>query len=546
MDSNPSEITANEAGSLPAPAETAAPQPWLPRWEALVAAVVIALFAAVNFHNIHEYGMSWDEPAGMYRGQDMANIIAHVFKGAPYEPDYFSHSRFHPTFYAWLNYLLSGVLVDHSMDPVAAGHVLNLLVATFGLAVLYAFATRLFSPRIGLFAVLFLALYPRFIAHAHFNSKDMPVMVFAMFALYLIYLAATSRRIILWICAGVAMGIAASTKLEALMILPMSVVPAAMWFFGREKGIHGPEGYFTRKKVIGPLVFAGTAAATVFVLWPALWLDPFFAFRAVGFFSGEFEFFQIPYLNRVYMVGRVPWHYTAVHMLAVTPILTLACAICGVVALGNRLRHGEKLLEATLVLSWAALPVLIRCTGMFLQYDGMRHVFIVVPPLAILAALGLDWAVNRLCAIQGGRFLAAAGTVAAGWWLFVQCTIGHPYQGSYLNEIVRHTFPKETLGHYFDFSSWAVPLQDGVTWLNKNAPPNARVRVLQSDYPSFLIGSYPLRGDISASNEPGADFIIASSLFTVPESGYVPIYVVRCNGTPLLYIYARAGNTDWG
>lgn len=535
MDSSPSETTASEANSPPV--QPPAPQPRLPRWETLAAAVIIAAFAIINFHNLHQYGMSWDEPAGMFRGQDMANIISHVFRGTPYDTDYFSHSRFHPTFYAWLNYLLSGALVQHGMEPIAAGHVLNLIVATFGLAVIYAFATRLFSPRIGLFATLFLALYPRFIAHAHFNSKDMPVMVFAMFALYLIYLAANSRGIILWICAGVAMGVASTSKLEALMILPMSVVPAALWLFG---------GEFTRRKITGPLVFAGTSAATVFLLWPALWLDPRFGFSAVGFFSGEFEFFQIPYLNQFYMVGHVPWHYTAVHMFAVTPILTFVCAVFGIVALAGRLRHGDKLLETSLILSWAALPVLIRCTGLFLQYDGMRHVFIVVPALAIIAALGLDWIINQFCMIPGGRLLAAAATVGSFWWLLIQCAIGHPYQGSYLNEVIRHTFPKETLGHYFDFSSWAVPMQDGVRWLNRYAPANARIRIVQGDYPNFTIGSYSLRPDLSVGNEPGSDLIVASSLYPPPEPGYRPIFIVSCNGTPLLLIYVREGNTDWG
>ena len=535
MDSSPTESTTSEPSSPAAP--TAAPQPWLPRWETLAAVVVIAAFAFINFRNIHQYGMSWDEPAGMFRGQDMANIISHVFRGTPYETDYFSHSRFHPTFYAWLNYLLSGALVQHGMEPIAAGHVLNVIVATFGLAVLYAFATRLFNPRVGLFATLFLALYPRFIAHAHFNSKDMPVMVFAMLTLYLIYLAATSRKIILWICAGVAMGVASTTKLEALMILPMSIVPAALWFFGDE---------FTRRKLIGPLVFAGTAMVTMFLLWPALWLDPHFGVSAVEFFSGEFEFIQQPYLNQYYLAGHIPWHYTAVHMFAVTPTLTLVCAIFGVVALGGRARHGDKLLETSLVLSWAALPVLIRCTGLFLQYDGMRHVFIVVPPLAIIAALGLDWFVNRLCLIPAGRLLAAAATVGSFCWLFVQCTIGHPYQGSYLNEVIRHTFAKETIGHYFDFSSWAVPMQDGVRWLNRYAPANARIRVIPGDYPNFTIGSYSLRSDLSVGNEADADLIVASSLYAVSDPGYRPIFIVSCNGTPLLLIYVREGNTDWG
>ncbi len=537
METSPSELSPDDVPPLPV--TTAPRQSLLGRWETAVAVVVIALFAYVNFHNIGRYGMSWDEPAGMGRGRDMAAIISHVFTGSYYSADYFSHSRFHPTFYAFVNYELAGMMMNHSMDPVPAGHVLNLLVATLGLAVLYFLASRLFTPRVGLFSVLFFALYPRFIAHAHFNSKDMPVMVFVLLTVCLMYLAIKSGRTSFWIWAGVAMGVAVSTKLEALMIL---------LFMGAAALMSRIRGYPVNWRNRWPLIMAGTTAVTVFALWPVLWLDPFFLFRAVGFFSGEFEWFSAPYLNQFYMVGHLPWHYTLLHVLAVTPLVTLACAVLGAALLANRIRHREGVFEAALILCWATVPVLIRCLGCFLQYDGMRHVFVIVPALAMIAALGLDWLVTVMSKALAGRIAAVAVSAGAFGWLFVQCTIGHPYQGSYLNEAVRAALPKDKLGHYFDFSSWAVPLQDGVVWLNKNAPPNARIRVMQGDYPSFLIGEYSLRGDITVSNVEGdaPDLIVASSLARIDVPGYKPIFSVKCNGTDLLIIYVRSGNTDWG
>jgi 4-amino-4-deoxy-L-arabinose transferase-like glycosyltransferase len=175
-----------------------------------------------NLVNLHEYGLSYDEPAGMGRGEETARLFRSLTTGGEVPPNLTAAApEYHPGFYAFVNYQIARWLTRQGLDPIAAGHVLNVLVAALGLGIVYLLAGRLYGGWVGLWAVLFLALYPRFVAHAHYNGKDVPVMVFTLLTIYLLYLAHERRRGWLWCAAGVALGVAINAKLEALLVLPM-------------------------------------------------------------------------------------------------------------------------------------------------------------------------------------------------------------------------------------------------------------------------------------------------------------------------------------
>jgi hypothetical protein len=166
---------------------TASPRVW--------AALVTGLFLVWNLVNLHEYGLSYDEPAGMRRGEETARVFRSLATGGEVSVALTSAApEYHPGFYAFVNYQIARFLTRQGLDPIAAGHVLNVLVATLGLGVMYVLAERLYGGWVGLWAVVFLALYPRFVAHAHYNGKDVPVMVFTLLTIYLLCLAHERRR----------------------------------------------------------------------------------------------------------------------------------------------------------------------------------------------------------------------------------------------------------------------------------------------------------------------------------------------------------------
>jgi hypothetical protein len=183
-------------------------------------------------------------------------------------------------------------------------------------------------------------------------------------------------------------------------------------------------------------------------------------------------------------------------------------------------------------------PLLARMKPGALQYDGMRHVFLVVPVLALWAGVGVDQLHQQWVGRSRTVFPAVALACSVLAWLVWQTVQIHPYQGSYLNEGVRLVVRDQTLGDYFDFYSWGTPYKGGVEWLNSNATANFTVGAANDRY---LLRSYPLRKDLTLLKSDNADFNVVMGWrkdlrkrFDAP-----PLFSVTCYGTDLLLIYPR-------
>jgi hypothetical protein len=217
-------------------------------------------------------------------------------------------------------------------------------------------------------------------------------------------------------------------------------------------------------------------------------------------------------------------------------VVVLLCIAVGAVVLWRTGRSGERLFGTSLLLFWIALPLAVRLFPGVLQYDGMRHVFIVVPPLLVLAAIGFQ---AVLTAVSERRRLAIVsapivGIVAA--WLVWQNVQAHPHQASYLNEAVRTALPPEKLGSYFDFHGWGTPLHHAVNWLNLDAPEGATIHVTNM---RSLLSQYDLRADLVVVSSGPADFIMFPSWRGDYMESYTsaPLFSVRCFGADLLLIH---------
>jgi hypothetical protein len=497
------------------------------------AGAIIAGFLIWNLANLHDYGLSYDEPIGMRRGEETTGLFRAFLTGS--EPEYnltYATYQLYPSFYAFLNYQCAEFLKDRGMDPIAAGHILNLLTGTFGLVVLFLFASRLYGERAGAWAVLFLALFPRFAAHAHYNAKDLPVMVFSLLTLYLLYLAYGSRKNILWAAAGISFGLSINAKLDALLIIPVFVGGWAIhWVQDRS--------YPLKQALVHAGMLLYCALVTLFLLWPLLWLDPLLLFKAVNHFSGTFNYFQVSYMGGLYPINEMPWHYMSVHLMAVTPLPMLMFSVIGLGLIFRQIRSKEQTLAAALLLLLLLLPLLIRLFPGALQYGGMRHVFLVVPVLAVAAGLGFCWILDHMRRFRCGSLLSFASIAVVVGWLSWQNFQVHPHQGSYLNEGVRAALPPEKLADYFDFHAWSTPLHHGVKWLNANAPEGATVHVPNQRY---LVMHYRLRSDLIVTESGPADFIMfpiwrkdLSAKLRNP-----PVYAVQCYGADLLLIHSPA------
>jgi hypothetical protein len=491
-------------------------------------------FFVINLAQIGRYGLSFDEPEGMERGRQTVALVAGLIRvpvGDKFDPgsDWLHH---HPSFYATCNYGMSSLLTrGFGCPPIPAGHVLNLLTASAGLVALFFLGQRLFNPRVGLVAVIFMVLFPRFIAHAHFNAKDMPAMVFGTLALYLLQLAASRNQTRYWILAGLGVALAVTAKLDGLFILPIFLIP---WLIRSLRSGH-------RVADLRQLRWLLLASfGFIFLLWPELWVDPSRLLRSVVDFSGGFRTNQMQYFGRWYQMNQLPWHYMAVNLVSVTPLVLLTAAGVGAAWSLHCLFRWQAAFEHALVWCWLLLPLLSRMLPGVTSYDGMRHVFLVVPALALLAGFGVDQLLEHLQNRAGRRLVPAVWCAALAWsgWQVFEC---HPCEAYYLNEAVRTVVPGPKLPDYFDFFGWGTLYTQGVAWVNAHAPPNATV-ALGDRTDRFYC--YNPREDLQPQpDQDRADYAIVGcwrrdlmDRFHSP-----PVFAVRCYGMNLLCVFAKNG-----
>jgi hypothetical protein len=233
----------------------------------------------------------------------------------------------------------------------------------------------------------------------------------------------------------------------------------------------------------------------------------------------------------------MPWHFLGMHLLAVSPVVMLVCLAIGVWQLARQVGARDKTFGNALLMLLLLVPLMARLYPGALQYDGMRHVFVVVPVLAVLAGLGFGWVLNLARGLRHGVWWRGVMITGVPLWLLWQNAQAHPYQGSYLNEVVRAILPPRELADHFDFHSWGTPLHHGVGWLNTHAPVGATVYV---PHQRHLLRHYRLRPDLLVTAAPPADLVMYPSWRRDLNAvlGGEPRYAVQCYGADLLLIHA--------
>lgn len=499
-------------------------------------AIAVAFFA-INFTQIGRYGLSFDEAAGMERGRQTLALVGGLFQPAHEQnggQDFAAvwlHN--HPSFYATCNYGLAHVLTkDFGWRPVSADHFLNLLVASAGLVALFNLGQLLFNARVGLLAELFMVFFPRFIANAHYNAKDVPMMMLGTLALFLLNLAARRSLTRYWILAGLMLALAITTKLDGLFVLPIFLIPWLVKSLCSEKRFSG----------LGKIgISIGVSVVFIFLCWPQLWKEPLHLFNSIANFAGPFRTTGMLYLGRSYPLNHLPWHYIPLNLIAVTPLILLAAMCAGAVRSLPSLLHRQNAFEHGLLWCWVLLPVLPRLWPGIVKYDGMRHVFLIVPALAILAGFGVDRLLAYWKGRAGYRLMPAAVCGAIVWsgWQVIEC---HPYEGFYLNEVVRAVVPAPKLAEDFDFSGWGSLYTQGVEWLNAHAPLQSTVALGDS---FAKLGDYGPRTDLKQTwDVDKADYVLAGCWNAdITAAVHVPpVFSARCYGTDLFCVYAQHGN----
>lgn len=308
--------------------------------------------------------------------------------------------------------------------------VLVALQAVLLCALVYRWARQLYGPLAGLVALFLVAFDPNLQAHAGLATNDLAATAWgfaALFAFWQWLRRPTGRGLVL---AGVLLGLAQSTKLNALLLLPAQVSIGLLYLLGE-------------RRRLWPLLWQGALLWAVAGL--TLWTTYGFELRSLT--AGAWPLPAGTHLLLLRQVAKVSagghpaflggrlsttgwWYYFPVAFAIKTPLptlLVLAAALGSFIA-GRRRRWLEEL--ALGVFSLLYLIVTLRSH----LNIGYRHLLPILPFLYTFAG---RWWTGELLPLRrrllgGGLALWLLGGTLAIWpfpLAFFNETIGGPDQG---------------------------------------------------------------------------------------------------------------------
>lgn len=376
-----------------------------------------------NFFDTGWYALDWD-----YRGQGPGSDGTNTYVYAPV-----AMLLLHAWSVVW------GVEgwqdVSASADAYRVRHLGVVLIGIVGVAAV-ATAGRLLlrSWRWGLVAAAVLLAVPMWTGHMMVNVKDVPV--------------ATGHTLctvglILFVRDAPASGVlrvARAATLVGGLVLTLGTRPG-MWsgltvlFAVAVVGVlWSPSGRRARLSALTELAAAAAAAATALVLiYPNLFGSPWQSLPRTSETSSNF------------MSGEAADRlYVPQHLWEETPTLLLGFALAGglvalvrlVVPAGHDAAQWVPTVRLALVgVQGFAVPVAVVIVGSDL-YHGLRQLLFIVPALAVLAAYGMAWSLERAGTVgrrARRRSLVTVVGVAALVLPVADQVMMQPYQTSYVN-----------------------------------------------------------------------------------------------------------------
>lgn len=228
-----------------------------------------------------------------------------------------------------------------------------------------------------------------------------------------------------------------------------------------------------RQRALWPLTLYTLAGFVVMYLsWPYLWSEPVLRFLITLRLMLNFPWPGKVLFNGQYYAGNeVPRFYLpALISLQVTETVLVLSLIGLLLLLRGWIRRRRSSVElGEMILLWFGLPLMLTTLGKSYLYDNFRQFLFLLPPLFLVAGFALERLLERLLF---SRWAILLGIITLpGLWNLI---LLHPYQYIYYNSLtggVAGAFRR------YEMDYWGTSFRAAAAYLNRHAPPDARVVV---------------------------------------------------------------------
>ena len=471
----------------------------------LVAGFLILIFMISGIVTLPKYGMSWDEGLGnfFFGERYLHYLTSFQEKYLDFKADLPLHSA-HPLNLfpsTWRNspeifpamadipsaasmYLFSYIL--GWMDPVDGFHLFSILLLTVFLWILFQFSSKRIGKTAALFAIIFLATFPRLWGDMHFNQKDIPEMVFIGMSM-MAYWRWTEKPSWKWaVLTGVLGGAAVGVKANALFLPIMMILGA--WPFRLGQVWNHLKRYFLHY-----IIMIFSAAGLYYLSWPYIYSNPSNAlkyFAAISTQGGR--------------VGSTTWNWQPLEITSATmPEVMLFFLVLGLILIGLQILQKKDGFPRYIFI-WCLFPILRISIPPSVNFDGIRHFLEFLPAAALIAGVGtsrvLEWIAQRKKLLRYPSMVIII--LAVSFSTILNFKNFGDYQYIYFNSLSGGLPGGARLfGAAESTDYWAVSYRQGIQWLNENAPKDAVVHVPVGGHLVDLTGPLWLRSDIQVIGE---------------------------------------------
>ena len=402
--------------------------------------VLLAIISVVALLTFKDYGLGWDD----YTHAEYADLLLRLY-GSGFKD---AHALTFANLYMYGGgFDMAAALLDKILpfDLFETRRLLGAIVGVLGIAVSWRVARRIAGPFAGLATVIILGLCPIFYGQVFMNPKDAPFAVAMMvLILGLVRLAqeypSPSAHTILII--GLGAGFSIGTRILGGLALIYAVIGfVPIWVAdARARGARAALHHMAHVcYVLLPGLLLGYLVMGLVWPWSIIEFDN--PIHALTYFSA---FFEKPWKElfdgALVSVPDMPWNYLPTLFALKMPEVMIALLGVGLaVAIAAQVQRetpaSRKTALAMLALA-AMLPLTIAMVKRPALYNGIRHFTFVLPPMAVLAGVGLSWIIDRVRHYGSAPLLAVNALFAMALMLpLIEMIRLHPYQYTYFNHV---------------------------------------------------------------------------------------------------------------
>jgi hypothetical protein len=262
--------------------------------------------------------------------------------------------------------------------------------------------------------------------------------------------------------------------------------------------------------------YALAAIAVTYITWPYLWSNPVGHFIESLQTMSKYPWYGAVLFNGVeYSSTDLPYSYLPV-LLAIQftePIWILF--IVGLIAAIINFKRQWELLALTGF--WFFLPLAGFIAARAALYDNFRQIFFILPPIFLMAGLGLESALEWLNQPK-------AKAVVVGLLILPGLIAGirlHPYEYVYYNTLAGNPDGR------FELDYWTVSYREATEYVNSVASPNANLMVVG---PGQVVALH-IREDLTVLSDDVEvtepfEYVISTTRYNLDEELYPDAKIV--------------------